>query len=68
VVGIEVELHRKNRARYDELVGDVDPEFDEVWWFTPAGDVGWLTATLDALPHAPRPVHRVRELPEGVAR
>jgi hypothetical protein len=68
VAGVEVELHRKTRARYDGLVREVDPSFDEVWWFTPPGDVGWLTATLDALPHGPRPLHRVQELPEGVGR
>jgi hypothetical protein len=68
VAGVEVELHRKKRARYNDLVREVDPEFDEVWWFTPAGDVGWLTATLAEVPQGLRPVHRVRELPEGVGR
>jgi hypothetical protein len=64
--GIEVELHRKTRARYDDDVREVDPDFDEVWWFTPAGDVGWLSAVLEQLPQTLRPVHRVRALPAGV--
>jgi hypothetical protein len=68
VAGVEVELHRKKADRYDGILRDVDPDFDEVWWFVPAGDVGWLSGVLDELPQALRPVHRVRELPEGVAR
>jgi hypothetical protein len=66
VAGVEVELHRKKADRYDGIVRDVDPDFDEVWWFTPAADVGWLSAVLEQLPQALRPVHRVRALPEGV--
>ena len=68
VAGIEVELHRKKADRYDGIVRDVDPDFDEVWWFTPAGDVSWLTDVLGQLPTQLRPVHRVRALPEGVGR
>jgi hypothetical protein len=68
VAGIEVELHRKKPDRYDDILRDVDPDLDEVWWFTPRADVGWLTATLAELPQPLRPVHRVRELPEAVAR
>jgi hypothetical protein len=68
VAGIEVELHRKKADRYDGIVRDVDPDLDEVWWFTPAGDVGWLAGVLDQLPTQLRPVHRVRALPEGVGR
>lgn len=68
VAGVEVELHRKKADRYDGILRDVDPDFDEVWWFTPAGDVGWLSGVLDELPQPPRPIHRVRALPEGVAR
>jgi hypothetical protein len=66
VAGVEVELHRKKADRYDGICRDVDPEFDEVWWFTPASDVAWLTVVLAELPQMLRPVHRVRELPEGV--
>jgi hypothetical protein len=68
VAGVEVELHRKKADRYDGILRDVDPDFDEVWWFTPAGDVGWLTGVLAGLPQQLRPVHRVRALPEGVGR
>jgi hypothetical protein len=68
VAGVEVELHRKKADRYDGIARDVDPDFDEVWWFTPAGDVGWLTGVLAGLPQQLRPVHRVRALPEGVSR
>jgi hypothetical protein len=68
VAGVEVELHRKKAERYDGIVRDVDPDFDEVWWFTPAGDVGWLSAVLDQLPTQLRPVHRVRALPEELGR
>jgi hypothetical protein len=64
VAGIEVELHRKKADRYDGIVRDVDPDFDEVWWFTLASDVGWLTDVLGQLPTQLRPVHRVRALPE----
>jgi hypothetical protein len=66
VAGVEVELHRKKADRYDGILRDVDPDFDEVWWFTPAADVGWLSAVLEQLPRALRPVPRVRALPEGV--
>jgi hypothetical protein len=68
VAGVEVELHRKKADRYDGILRDVDPDFDEVWWFTPAGDVGWLADVLDRLPTQLRPVHRVRALPEGAGR
>jgi hypothetical protein len=68
VAGVEVELHRKKPDRYDGILRDVDPDFDEVWWFTPASDVGWLTAVLADLPQQLRPVHRVRAMPEGVGR
>ena len=69
VAGVEVELHRKKPDRYDGIVRDVDPDFDEVWWFCPAGDVAWLLGVLHGLPHLPsRPVHRVRALPEELGR
>ena len=68
MAGVEVELHRKKADRYDGILRDVDPDFDEVWWFTPPGDVGWLTGVLDQLPTALRPVHRVRALPEELGR
>jgi hypothetical protein len=64
VAGVEVELHRKKPDRYDGIVRDVDPDFDEVWWFCPAGDVGWLTDVLGQFPTQLRPVHRVRALPK----
>jgi hypothetical protein len=67
VAGVEVELHLKKADRYDGILRDVDPGFDEVWWFVPAANVGRLTATLAGLPQQLRPVHRVRALPEGVA-
>jgi hypothetical protein len=68
VAGVEVELHRKKADRYDGIVRDVDPDFDEVWWFGPAADVGWLTGVLGQLPTQLRPVHRVRALPEELGR
>ena len=68
VAGVEVELHRKKPDRYDGIVRDVDPDVDEVWWFCPAGDVGWLTDVLGQLPTQPRPVHRVRALPKKLDR
>jgi hypothetical protein len=68
VAGLEVELHRKKLDRYDGIVRDVDPDFDEVWWFVPTSDVGWLTGVLGQLPTQLRPVHRVRALPEELGR
>jgi hypothetical protein len=67
VAGVEVELHRKKADRYDDIVHDVDTDFAEVWWFTPAGDVGWLAGVLRELPQPYGP-HRVDALPKGVGR
>jgi hypothetical protein len=65
-IGVELETHRKKRHEYEGIVRDVDPDFDEVWWFCPAGDVRWLADVLDAIPRPARPDHLVLELPEGV--
>jgi hypothetical protein len=67
-VGVELELHRKQRHEYEGLIRDVDPAFDEVWWFCPPRDVTWLANVLDEIPRPERPRHLVLELPEGVAR
>jgi hypothetical protein len=67
-VGIELEVHRKKRHEYEGIAGDVDPEFDEVWWFCPATDVTWLADVLDGIPKPERPAHHVLRLPEGVTR
>jgi hypothetical protein len=58
-VGIEVELHRKQRHEYDGITSDVDPAFDQCWWFTPTRDVRWLGEVLDGVPKGPRPEHHV---------
>jgi hypothetical protein len=63
VAGVEVELHRKKPDRYDGIVRDVDPDLDEVWWYTRRVDVAWLQRTLAAIPQPPRPLLRVLELP-----
>jgi hypothetical protein len=65
-VGVEVELHRKAPARYRAILRDQDPAWAEVWWFTPAADVGWLLRTLaESGPLCPQQVH---PLPGEVAR
>ena len=64
-VGVELELHRKPARLYEGIGRDVDPAFDEVWWFCPAAMVGWLGEVLAGLVLPARPVHVVRELPAG---
>jgi hypothetical protein len=61
-IGIELETHRKKRHEYEGIVRDVDPAFDEVWWFCPAGDVGWLADVLEEIPKPGRPAHLVLDL------
>jgi hypothetical protein len=63
LAGVEVELHRKKPDRYEPILRDVDPDLDEVWWYTRRVDVAWLQRTLAAIPQPPRPLLRVLELP-----
>jgi hypothetical protein len=65
---VELETHRKKRHEYEGIVRDVDPAFDEVWWFCPPADVIWLADVLDEIPEPERPSHHVLELPGGVIR
>jgi hypothetical protein len=64
-VGIELELHRKKRFEYEGIVRDVDPAFDQVWWFVPSHpnqhlvEVTWLREVLAAIPKPDRPEHLV---------
>jgi hypothetical protein len=58
-VGVELELHRKKPHEYEGIAGDVDPAFDQVWWFCPPELVAWLRGVLDGLPKPPRPEHHV---------
>lgn len=58
-VGVELELHRKKRHEYEGIGRDVDPAFDEVWWFCPLPDVSWLRETLAEIPKPQRPAHVV---------
>jgi len=67
-IGIELETHRKKRHEYEAIVRDVDPDFDQVWWFSPTQDVAWLADVLEEIPKPERPPHLVVELPEGVIR
>jgi hypothetical protein len=61
-IGVELETHRKKRHEYEGIVRDVDPDFDEVWWFAPAQDVTWLADVLDEIPKPERPSHLVLDL------
>jgi hypothetical protein len=61
-VGIELELHRKKRWEYAGIGRDVDPAFDEVWWFCPAADREWLADVLEEIPKPERPAHHVFDL------
>jgi hypothetical protein len=61
-IGVELETHRKKRHEYEAIVRDVDPDFDEVWWFCPAADVTWLADVLEAIPKPERPSHLVLDL------
>jgi hypothetical protein len=62
--GIECELHIKRQSLYDGIVGDVDPAWTAIWWYTPAGHAALLRARLERAGAAAG--HLVRELPEGV--
>jgi hypothetical protein len=61
-VGIELELHRKQRHEYEGIGRDVDPAFDQVWWFCPAADMTWLADILEEIPKPERPAHVVLDL------
>jgi hypothetical protein len=61
-IGIELETHRKKRHEYEGIVRDIDPAFDQVWWFCPAQDVSWLADVLDEIPKPERPAHLVLDL------
>jgi hypothetical protein len=61
-IGIELELHRKKRHEYEGIGRDVDPDFDEVWWFCPAQDVDWLADVLEEIPKPERPHHHVLDM------
>jgi hypothetical protein len=61
-IGIELELHRKKRWEYEGIGRDVDPAFDEVWWFAPAADVDWLADVLEEIPKPDRPHHHVLDM------
>jgi hypothetical protein len=65
-VGVELELHRKKRFEYAGIGRDVDPAFDEVWWFCPAADREWLADVLDEIPKPERPMHLVLRDMAGV--
>jgi len=58
-VGIELELTRKQPHTYEGIAADIDPAFDQVWWFTRNADQGWLRGMLDAIPKPARPEHHV---------
>ena len=62
-IGIECELHVKRPSLYDEIIGDVDPAWTAVWWYTPAAHLDLLRARLAGVDGR----HQVRQLPEGVA-
>jgi hypothetical protein len=65
-IGVELELHRKKPHQYQSVAGDVDPAFDQVWWFCPAADVAWLEEVLAGIPKPARPEHLVLPPPAGV--
>jgi len=67
-VGVELELHRKHPRDYESIAADVDPAFDQVWWFVPTRDggfrgstveVAWLRNVLGDIPKPERPEHHV---------
>jgi hypothetical protein len=68
VVGVELELHRKTLKRYPAIVDDVDPTWDQVWWFVPGDparhlvEVTWLRGVLESIPKPQRPEHLVYPL------
>jgi hypothetical protein len=61
-VGVELELHRKKRWEYAGIGRDVDPAFDEVWWFCVAADRAWLAEVLEEIPKPERPAHLVLDV------
>jgi hypothetical protein len=61
-IGLELETHRKKRHEYEGIVRDIDPAFDEVWWFVPAPYVTWLADVLEEIPKPERPAHLVLDL------
>jgi hypothetical protein len=61
-IGIEFEAHRKKRWEYEGIGRDIDPAFDEVWWFCPAADREWLADVLDEIPKPERPMHLVLDM------
>jgi len=61
-IGVELELHRKKRWEYAKIGSDIDPAFDEVWWFCPAADVTWLADVLEEIPKPERPQHHVLDM------
>jgi hypothetical protein len=79
-VAVEVEITQKKPDRYSPIVRDYAKEITEVWWYCPAGLVGWLEQALasalkprksiltgaeEQTPALERP-HKVIALPEGV--
>ena len=65
--GVEVELHVKKLPRYQGIIHDLDPGWDQgVWWFCPAQHVATLAAKLREAAGG-GDVHQVYALPEGVA-
>lgn len=67
-VGVELELHPKKRHEYTAILADVDPAFDQVWWFVPDGAaLAWLQEVLDAIPAPQRPEHLVLKLADELA-
>jgi hypothetical protein len=69
--GVELELSRKKHGEYEGIGQDIDPAFDQVWWFCRGRDQVWLRGVLEAIPKPPRPEHHVIALagePAGVLR
>ena len=65
--GVEVELNIKKLPRYQGIIHDLDPGWDQgVWWFTPAQHVATLAAKLREAAGG-GDFHQVYPLPEGVA-
>jgi hypothetical protein len=61
-VGVELEVHRKKRFEYEGIGQDVDPQFDDIWWFCRPQDAGWLADVLEEIPTPERPAHHVLAL------
>jgi hypothetical protein len=62
--GVEVELHVKKLPRYQGIVHDLDPAWNEVWWFAPAKLVPLLAERLTEAGGGE--IHQVYPIPEGV--